>query len=85
MAMETDIMDNSFPEIKKYFGFGCMRLPMNGDDVDIDQFKDMVDVYLENGFNYFDTAHGYINGKSELAIKEALTSRYPKGQLYPDG
>lgn len=78
MVMEADSMDNSFPEIKKYFGFGCMRLPMNGDDVDIDQFKDMVDVYLESGFNYFDTAHGYINGKSELAIKEALTSRYPR-------
>lgn len=71
-------MDNSFPEVKKFFGFGCMRLPMNGDEVDIEQFKQMTDLFLANGFNYFDTAHGYINGKSELAIKEALTSRYPR-------
>jgi len=24
------IMDKSFPEMKKYFGFGCMRLPVKG-------------------------------------------------------
>lgn len=71
-------MDNSFPEVKKFLGFGCMRLPMQGEEVDIEQFKAMTDVFLENGFNYFDTAHGYINGKSELAIREALTSRYPR-------
>ncbi len=67
-----------FPEIHKKFGFGCMRLPMIGDEVDIEQFKKMTDRFIEEGFNYFDTAHGYINGKSELAIKEALTSRYPR-------
>jgi predicted aldo/keto reductase-like oxidoreductase len=33
---------------------------------------------LENGFNYFDTAHGYLGGKSELAIREGLTRRYPR-------
>lgn len=71
-------MDNSFPEVKKYFGFGCMRLPMKGEEVDLEQFKQMTDLFLSHGFNYFDTAHGYINGKSELAIREALTSRYPR-------
>ena len=71
-------MDNSFPEIKTFFGFGCMRLPMKGTEVDIEQFKEMTDYFLENGFNYFDTAHGYIDGKSEKAIKVALTSRYPR-------
>lgn len=71
-------MDNSFPQIKTFFGFGCMRLPMNGSEVDIEQFKEMTDYFIDNGFNYFDTAHGYIDGKSELAIKEALTSRYPR-------
>lgn len=71
-------MDHSFPEMKKYFGFGCMRLPMKNGEVDIEQFKQMTDLFLENGFNYFDTAHGYIDGKSELAIREALTSRYPR-------
>ena len=71
-------MDNSFSEIKTFFGFGCMRLPMIGSEVDIEQFKEMTDYFLENGFNYFDTAHGYIDGKSEKAIKVALTDRYPR-------
>ena len=64
--------------IKRNFGFGCMRLPMTGENVDIEQTKRMVDHFLESGFNYFDTAHGYLDGKSELAIRECLTSRYPR-------
>ena len=71
-------MNNSFQLIQKNFGFGFMRLPMIGEDVDIPQTKEMVDTFLANGFNYFDTAHGYINGKSELAIKECLSSRHPR-------
>ena len=50
--------------IKKNFGFGCMRLPMSGDEVDKVQMCQMVDAFLEAGFNYFDTAHGYLQGKS---------------------
>ena len=53
-----------------------MRLPMQGEDVDIEQTKQMVDTFLAQGFNYFDTAHGYLQGKSELALKECLTSRH---------
>lgn len=64
--------------IKKNFGFGYMRLPMIGEEVDITQTTKMVDTFLENGFNYFDTAHGYIQGKSEKAIKTCLSSRYPR-------
>ena len=68
----------------KNFGFGCMRLPMEpGADwmngkVDLEQFSRMVDTFLENGFTYFDTAHGYIGGKSETAIRECLVKRYPR-------
>ncbi len=65
-------------KIKKNFGFGCMRLPMKGEEVDIEQTNKMVDAFLENGFNYFDTAHGYIGGRSEKALKTCLTSRYPR-------
>ena len=38
----------------------------------------MVDRFLEAGFTYFDTAHGYILGLSEKALKKCLTSRYPR-------
>ena len=71
-------MSGSFEKIQQNFGFGYMRLPMIADEVDVAQTTRMVDMFLENGFNYFDTAHGYINGKSELSIKECLSSRYPR-------
>ena len=67
-----------FPEIHGKFGFGCMRLPMVNGAVDMPQFCDMVDAFLASGLNYFDTAHGYLGGKSERALREGLTSRYPR-------
>ena len=67
-----------FPEIKKNFGFGYMRLPMKDGAVDEEQTCRMVDEFLAAGFNYFDTAHGYLGGRSELALKSCLTSRYPR-------
>ena len=65
-------------KIKRNFGFGCMRLPMQGEEVDLAQTKQMVDEFLAQGFNYFDTAHGYIGGRSETALRACLTSRYPR-------
>lgn len=67
-----------FPEIKKRFGFGCMRLPMDGSQVDLSQTCAMVDCFMERGFNYFDTAHGYISGHSETAVRASLVSRYSR-------
>lgn len=68
----------SFEKIKKNFGFGCMRLKLDGDKVDYKEFSQMVDYFLENGFNYFDTAHGYLDGKSETAIRDCLAKRHPR-------
>ena len=65
-------------KIKKNFGFGCMRLPMKNGEIDTDETSRMVDAFLDAGFNYFDTAHGYLQGKSEKALKTCLTSRYPR-------
>ncbi len=72
------VINNLFPEIHGNFGFGCMRLPMNGDEVDLDEFNKMIDAFIGAGLNYFDTAHGYIDGKSETAIAQCLTSRYDR-------
>lgn len=69
-----------FDNVKKNFGFGMMRLPMKGDDVDYDQVNLMVDRFLENGFNYFDTAHGYLDGKSEIAIRKCLVKRHERSK-----
>ena len=65
-------------KIKKNFGFGCMRLQMVGEEVDKEEFCRMIDTFLEAGFNYFDTAHGYISGKSETAIRDCLAARHPR-------
>ena len=45
-------MNQFFPEIKKNFGFGCMRLPMVGDQIDTDQLCKMVDAFLDAGYYY---------------------------------
>lgn len=62
----------------KKFGFGCMRLPMNGEEVDYECFSEMIDKFMEAGFTYFDTAHGYVGEKSEIALRECLVKRYPR-------
>lgn len=67
-------------KIKRNFGFGCMRFPMKDGEVDLAETTCMVDAFLDAGFNYFDTAHGYLQGKSETALKACLTSRYPREQ-----
>lgn len=62
-------------------GFGLMRLPKtqeNNEEIDIEQVKEMVDLFLEAGLTYFDTAYVYDGGKSEEAAKEALVKRYPR-------
>lgn len=67
-------------EIKK-LGFGLMRLPQKSDnaaDIDLEQFKQMVDLFLERGFTYFDTSYVYHDGASENAIREALVKRHPR-------
>lgn len=71
----------SFNEIKKNFGFGCMRLPMKGGEVDYDEFNRMIDAFLDAGFNYFDTAHGYIDGKSETAVRDCLAARHKREEF----
>lgn len=64
--------------LMKKLGFGFMRLPMRGDSIDMEQTKAMVDLFLENGFNYFDTAKIYLSGRCEETLREALSSRYPR-------
>ena len=51
---------------------------MKGDKVDYAEFNKMIDTFFENGFNYFDTAHGYLRGQSEIALHDCLVARYPR-------
>lgn len=70
-----------FPEIHGNFGFGCMRLPMKDGKVDYDEFIRMADAFVAAGFNYFDTAHGYIGGQSETAIRDCVAARYDRSRF----
>lgn len=67
---------------EKKLGFGLMRLPQNDPNdpgnINIEELKKMVDLFLERGFTYFDTAWMYNAFKSEDAVKDVLTSRHPR-------
>lgn len=69
----------------KKFGFGFMRLPLNEggnvSDVDREQVKRMVDLFLARGFTYFDTAYMYHDHTSEDVLREALVERHPRGSF----
>ena len=69
----------------KRLGFGLMRLPVIGDDkarVDKEKVCRMVDLFIERGFQYFDTAWFYHEKQSELVAGECLVSRYPRESFF---
>ena len=70
-----------FPEIHGNFGFGCMRLPMKDGQVDKEEFSRMADDFIASGLNYFDTAHGYLGGLSETAIRDCVVKRYDRSKF----
>ena len=69
-------MADYFERETSKLGFGLMRLPKKGLGTDIEQMKQMVDLFMEAGFTYFDTAYVYMG--SEAAAKKALVDRYPR-------
>ncbi len=64
-------------------GMGCMRLPVYGEEKIIDEIKtaEMFEYAIQNGVNYFDTAWGYHDGKSELVVGKTL-EKYPRESFY---
>lgn len=64
------------------YGFGAMRLPLKDEtdqqSIDEVEFEKMVDAYMESGYNYFDTAFPYHDGKSEELLGKYLVGRYPR-------
>ena len=74
-------MSEYFGKDVKKLGFGLMRLPHIGLSTDIEQTKKMVDLFMDRGFTYFDTAIMYNGFASQRAIREALVDRYPISSL----
>lgn len=66
----------------KRLGFGLMRLPLSDPEkpaaINLEEVKKMVDVFLEAGGTYFDTAFMYHDGRSQEAVGSCLSSRYPR-------
>ena len=66
-------------------GFGAMRLPVSdsipGTPIDEEKTEEMVDFALRHGVNYFDTAYGYHDGKSEVVMGKVL-GKYPRDSYY---
>ena len=75
------IQNPFFPEIHGNFGFGCMRLPMKDGKVDYEEFSRMADTFIASGLNYFDTAHGYLGGQSETAIRDCVAKRHDRSEF----
>lgn len=72
-------MEKYLGENTPKLGFGLMRLPkLESGEIDVEQVKEMVDLFMAAGLTYFDTAYVYDNGKSEEAAKAALVDRYPR-------
>ncbi|MCL2388434.1 MAG: aldo/keto reductase [Defluviitaleaceae bacterium] len=72
MITANDYLNASAP--KSYLGFGAMRLP------DDKETAEMIDLYLDSGFNYFDTA--WIYGGSEEMLKRTLVKRHPRDRFF---
>ena len=73
------IENKVYGKIRGNLGFGCMRLPRSADGkVDRALFCKMIDAFMASGLNYFDTAKMYMGGDSEAALRDCLTSRYPR-------
>ena len=68
--------------MKNKLAFGLMRLPQldenDNTSIDIERVKDMVDIFMDAGFTYFDTAAPYHGKHSEIAFREAVVKRYPR-------
>ena len=62
-------------------GFGVMRLPMEGGGFSQEVYA-LLDKAMKNGINYYDTAYPYLQGKSEVLIREALVKRYDRDSFY---
>jgi hypothetical protein len=63
-------------------GMGMMRLPLVDENdqtsIDMEQVNKMVDLYMDAGFNCFDTAFVYHEGVGEAAFRESVVKRYPR-------
>ena len=71
-------MNEEFVKSMPKLGFGMMRLPMAGDEIDLEQTCRMVDEFMAHGYTYFDTAYSYGDGANEIAVRQSAAGRHGK-------
>lgn len=82
---ENQIAKRKYKDIEvPLLGLGCMRLPMKGDAVDMQELERMVEYCMQHGANYFDTAYMYVDGKSETAVGKVLKNYNRKDLIIAD-
>ena len=72
------------PRVKEelsVLGFGCMRLPTQGGQIDEIKAQAMMKTALEKGVNFIDTARPYHGGLCESFVGRALKGSRDKVQL----
>ena len=62
-------------------GFGFLRLPKKGEELDWQNIDAMADTFLQGGRNFFDTCYTYLNGMSEIAIRKCVVERHPRSSF----
>ncbi len=65
-------------------GMGTMRLPiLDGDDskIDADAAREMIELCMKSGINYYDTAYGY-HGENSETVMGQLLHEYDRSSFY---
>lgn len=79
--MEKRYLDTLAAETS-LLGMGCMRLPQKNGVIDYPTAEAMVDLCMNAGVNYYDTAYIYHGGESETFLRKALIDRYDRDRFY---
>ncbi len=78
------LTNNFLRDTVSRLGFGAMRLPIidnNQESINQVALDAMVDIALESGVNYFDTAYPYHANMSEIALGKSL-ARHPRETFF---
>lgn len=79
--MEKKVLQNLQIE-PSLLGFGCMRFPTNEEGkIDEVEAEKMLDLAIQSGVTYIDTAYPYHDGESEPFVGRVL-KKYPREQFF---
>ncbi len=63
-------------------GYGCMRFPSKGVNIDKDEAIKQMKYAFDEGVNYYDTAYPYHAGKSEVVLGEFIKKYNIRNKVY---